>query len=66
MGQKEVYDFIKNNPNCTTKDLSKELGQTEETLRVYITKLFKNGAIIKERSYLGNRRHPIWIFRIKE
>lgn len=66
MGQIEVYNFIKNNPNCTTKDIVEEFGQHEETVRVYINKLFKYGAIIKERSYSENRRHPIWTYRIKE
>ena len=66
MGQKEVYDYIKDNPGCTINDISEYLNQKPQTIGVYVNKLYRQGLIMKERDYVGWRRHPTWRYQIKE
>ena len=66
MGQKEVYDYIKANPGCTINDMVEHFNQHRETIGVYVNKLYKQEVIMKERDYVGWKRHPIWRYRVKE
>jgi Mn-dependent DtxR family transcriptional regulator len=41
MGQIEVYEYVKNNPNCTSKDIADDLGLSRSSVSNSLARLRK-------------------------
>lgn len=63
MGQIEVYEFVKNNPNCTSKEITDVVGLSRASISNSLAKLRKYGEI--EQKLVRGFSYPQFIYFVK-
>lgn len=64
MGQTEIRKYLQENEWATLAEMAKSMGQSNDTVQVYIKKMYNNGEVERERIYVGDRRHPTYRYRL--
>lgn len=64
MGQKEIYEWLKEHPNKSSDEIAEAMKQDIKTVRVYLTKMYKVGLVTRETGYTYPKNHPIYIYKV--
>lgn len=56
----ELYEW------STLSQIAEACGQSNDTVQVYLNKMYKRGEVVRERRYVGERNHPTYFYKLVE